>query len=118
LGIAAGERLYLFGPNFWRWTDPLGLSCKPTLSEAKKLVAKWEKGTFDTLRDTILYHWQKHLPERDVWTYLRKAADFNKKGAVRKFLDDGITRYERKSGEYLMERDGKIISYGINRLTG
>ena len=114
LRIAAGERLYFFGPNIWKWIDPLGLSCK--LSEAKKLVARWEKGTFSTLRGSILYHWQKHMPGTDVWTYLRKAAAFNKKGAVRKLVDDGIIRYERKSGEYLMEREGKIVSYGINRL--
>jgi len=58
--------------------------------------------------------WQKHLPDRDVWTYLRKAANFNKKGARRKLLDDGAVRYSRKSGEYLIERGGKIVSYGLD----
>jgi len=49
-----------------------------------------------------------------VWKYLRKASNFNCKGAHRLARPDGTVRYVRKSGESLIERMGKIVSYGFN----
>lgn len=37
-----------------------------------------------------------------------------KKGAKKTILDDGATRWNRKNGEFLIERGGKIVTYGVN----
>ena len=44
---------------------------------------------------------------------LRKAANFKKKGARKKLLPDGAIRWN-KGAEFLIERDGKIVTYGEN----
>ena len=46
---------------------------------------------------------------------LRQAAsNFNKKGAHKTVLPDGAIRWNRKDGEFLIERNGKIVTYGYN----
>ena len=87
-----------------------GGGARITLSEGKALVSMWSRGSFRTVAASIRYHAAKHGPG-DVWTYLRQAANFNRRGAHAIFREDSI-RYLRKSGEYLIERAGKILSYG------
>lgn len=82
------------------------------LAEAKRLVSRWSRGTFRTVGDSIRYHAEKHF-RGDISTYLRKADSFNKTRAVKTVLDDGAIRWTRKSGEFLIEREGKIVSYGF-----
>ncbi len=84
----------------------------PPLSEAKQLMKMWDKRSFRTLSDSIRYHAGKHGGGSDPWKYMRRAASFNKKGATRKPLGDGATRWTRKNGEFLIEKNGKIVSYG------
>ena len=86
---------------------------KMPFSEAKHLMSKWGKGSFDTVADSIRHHAGKHGGD-DITKYLRKAASFNKRGAKKKVLDNGVTRWNRKSGEFLIERKGKIVTYGKN----
>jgi hypothetical protein len=84
-----------------------------TLSEAKELMQRWNRGTFETVADSIRYHHESHGGGRDVWQYLRAATNFNKRGARRRWLPDGRTRWKKGNGEFLIEtQDGKIVSYG------
>lgn len=83
---------------------------KCSLSEAKKLIKRWDKGNHKTNSDSIRYHVNKH-GDGNTLKYLRKAYNFNKKGGHKVTRIDGSTIYKRKSGEYLIERDGKIVSY-------
>ena len=58
-------------------------------------------------------HCNKHGFEGDYLRYLRKASNFNKRGAKTKYLPDGAIRWN-KGYEFLIERDGKIVTYGEN----
>ena len=91
---------------------PIGFGAKFVLSEAKTLVNMWSKGSFNTVFDSIRYHAKIH-GQGNVMKYLRKAANFNYKGARKIGLRaDGTVRYVRKNGEYIIKKGGKIISYG------
>ena len=83
-------------------------------SEAKRLISRWSKGNHDNIAESIRYHAKKHGFENNIPKYLRKAGSFNKKGATKKNLSDGATRWNKKNGEFLIEREGKIVSYGKN----
>jgi len=89
---------------------PGGPQARWTLREAKQLLAMWGKGSFDTIAASVRYHAARH-GAGDVWTYLRQAANFNRRGA-HVVTREGSTLYRRKSGEFLIEREGKIVSYG------
>jgi RHS repeat-associated protein len=84
------------------------------LKEARRLVSMWDKSTFESITASIRYHAGTHGYADDIAKYLRKAAEFNKKGANKTIKNDVIT-WTRKSGEFLMERFGKIVTYGQNR---
>lgn len=85
------------------------------LKEAKQLMYKWDKAAYDTLSGSIRDHAKRHGFGDDIPKYLRKAANFNKKGAKQKTLEDSATRWNRKNGEFLIEGDGKIVTYGVNK---
>jgi hypothetical protein len=87
---------------------------KPTLSEAKRLLSRWDPGTFETIAASIRFHAPKHATGMHLWTYLRRAAAFRKKRATRRYSPDGTVRYEKPSGEFMIEREGKIVTYGTN----
>lgn len=71
-------------------------------------MTNWDQATYPTLAASIVKHTQKHGFTGDYLRYLRKAASFNKKGARRKQLPDGATRWH-KGQEFLIERNGKTI---------
>ena len=85
-----------------------------TFTEARMLVALWGKGKLPSRRKNIRYH-VRERGNGDLWQYLRKAYNFNKKGASARLLPDNRIHYERKSGEFLIEHDGYIVTYGFNR---
>ncbi len=88
---------------------------KITRSEAKHLMQLWDKATFPTRSECIRYHAIKHGFGNNVWKYLRKASNFKKKGAKKMYrASDGSTIDLKKNGEFVIERNGKIISYGMN----
>ena len=83
-----------------------------SLCEYKQHLRKWDKSTFDTLADSIRYHAEKHA-DNDVHKYLRQASNFNKRGATHTYrASDNTDIWRRKSGEFLQERNGKIVTYG------
>lgn len=91
------------------------------MSEAKKLISLWGRGTFPTVAESIKYHFARHGSEvaaENVWQYLRKTAAFteNLRGARTSEISVGVVRY-MKSGYYVI-RDGagKCLSFGIENL--
>jgi hypothetical protein len=82
------------------------------INEIQQLMEAWDKATYPTLPTSIVKHAQKHDFD-DYLRYLRKAANFNKKGSRKKYLPDGAIRWN-KGNEFLIERDSKIVTYGVN----
>jgi glutathione peroxidase-family protein len=84
------------------------------IAEIKKLMETWDQATYPTLAYSIVDHADRHDFQNEYLKYLRKAANFNKRGARKKNLLDGAIRWN-KGFEFLIERNGKIISYGENK---
>jgi hypothetical protein len=82
------------------------------INEIQQLMEAWDKATYPTLPTSIVKHAQKHGFD-DYLRYLRKAANFNKKGSHKKYLPNGAIRWN-KGIEFLIERDSKIVTYGEN----
>lgn len=82
-------------------------------AEIRALSETWDRATYPTVAASIVKHAQKHGFTGEYLRYLRKAANFNKKGARRKLLPENATRWN-KGDEFLIERDGKIVTYGEN----
>ena len=90
----------------------------PSLAEQVELLSKWDPGEFPTVESSVHYHHHAHGAGMDLWQYLRKAAEFDRMGAMRVpaagTRPGGTVKYKRKNGEFLIERDGKILSYGLS----
>ncbi|MGH2413748.1 MAG: hypothetical protein ACRDEA_08660 [Microcystaceae cyanobacterium] len=83
------------------------------IEEIKSLMEKWDKATYPTLANSIVDHADRHGFTGDYLKYLRKASNFNKKGARKKLLPNKAFRWN-KGAEFLIEKNRKIISYGEN----
>jgi hypothetical protein len=88
--------------------------------EIQQYLAEWEAGTYENVAQSILNHAERKgfSPLR----YLRKAHNFNRKGATRiprsGYRSDHSAVY-RKGSEFLIVRPDafgveKIVTYGIN----
>ncbi|MEH2145408.1 hypothetical protein [Nostoc sp.] len=94
-----------------------------TLAEAAEIqqyIEQWDAATYTSVAQSILDHAARKGIE--PLKYLRKAHNFNKKGAIRVpktgYRGDSSAVY-RKSNEYLIVRPDqygteKIITYGVN----
>ena len=98
------------------WLDEL-LSVaknKEQAQEMERYVQNWGVGKpeqpFDSPAHCIIWHANKH-GGGDILRYLREANQFNRRRARAKWVY-GAKRWRRKNGEFLIERDGKIVSYG------
>lgn len=65
------------------------------VAEIKILMRNWDKATYATLGNSIVYHADRHNFENNYLKYLRKAKNFNKKGARKKILSDGAVRWNK-----------------------
>lgn len=83
------------------------------ISEIEALMADWDRATYESPAHSIVDHAERHGFSDNYLRYLRKAKNFNKKGARQKVLSDGAIRWN-KGIEFLIERSGKIVSYGEN----
>ncbi|AFZ22455.1 hypothetical protein Cylst_0073 [Cylindrospermum stagnale PCC 7417] len=88
--------------------------------EIEKYMTEWDAATYSSVAQSILDHAaRKNI---DPLKYLRKAHNFNKKGAIRVpktgYRGDSSAVY-RKGNEYLIVRPDKygsekIVTYGVN----
>lgn len=98
-----------------KWLDKLFSVAqnKSQADEIERYMQGWGIGTpeqpFDSPAHCIIWHANKH-GDGKILKYLRQANNFNKRRAKRKWVE-GAKKWTRKSGEYLIERDGKIVSY-------
>ena len=89
-------------------------------AEIQQYMEEWDAATYTSVAQSILDHAARKGIE--PLKYLRKAHNFNKKGAIRVpktgYRGDSSAVY-RKSNEYLIVRPDqygteKIITYGVN----
>ncbi|MCL6750646.1 hypothetical protein KBT16_06485 [Nostoc sp. CCCryo 231-06] len=89
-------------------------------AEIQRYMKQWDAATYTSVAQSILDHAVRKGIE--PLKYLRKAHNFNKKGAIRVpktgYRGDSSAVY-RKSNEYLIVRPDeygteKIITYGVN----
>lgn len=78
------------------------------IAEIKSIMEKWDKATYPTVANSIVDHADRHGFPGNYLKYLRKANNFNKKGARKKLLPNGAFRWN-KGIEFLIEKDVKII---------
>ncbi|NJM18554.1 MAG: hypothetical protein HC836_07655 [Richelia sp. RM2_1_2] len=88
--------------------------------EIEQYIQEWDSSTYISVAQSILDHAARK--EFDRLKYLRKAHNFNKKGAKRvpkaAYRKDGSAVY-RQGSEYLIVRPDKygiekIVTYGVN----
>ncbi|MDB9310063.1 hypothetical protein PN471_15765 [Aphanizomenon sp. CS-733/32] len=90
------------------------------VAEIEKYMIEWDAATYSSVAQSILDHAERK--QTDPLKYLRKAYNFNKRGAVRVpktgYRGDSSAVY-RKGNEYLIVRPDKyggekIVTYGVN----
>ncbi|WP_016952241.1 hypothetical protein [Anabaena sp. PCC 7108] len=90
------------------------------VAEMEKYMTEWDAATYSSVAQSILDHAARK--DIDPLKYLRKAHNFNKKGAIRVpktgYRGDSSAVY-RKGNEYLIIRPDKygsekIVTYGVN----
>lgn len=89
-------------------------------AEIQQYLSEWDAATYTSVCQSILDH--ANRKGIDPLRYLRKAHNFNKKGAIRVpktgYRGDSSAVY-RKGNEYLIVRPDqygteKIVTYGVN----
>ncbi len=81
--------------------------------EIRSLLLEWDAATYTSVAHSITDHSDRHGFQNNYLKYLRKAHNFNRKRAKQKRLSDGSIRWN-KGIEFLIERNGKLISYEEN----
>lgn len=90
------------------------------ISELQRYLLEWEAGTYSSVAHSVINHAERK--RFDPLRYLRKAHNFNKKGAKRVpksgYRSDNSAVY-RKDGEFLIVRPDqygveKIVTYGMS----
>ena len=112
-GLKPNLQLFAENRNSWK-------QISEKLVKEKTNVGSWNKGSFDSVQDSLARHFEKHGVEvgaSNVEQYLRKAEHFkiNLKGASKRHISglvDNVVRYS-KNGRYIdLAPDGTIISFG------
>jgi hypothetical protein len=83
------------------------------IQEIQTLMIEWDDATYPSIAYSIFDHAERHGFSTNYLKYLRKAHNFNRKRARQKILSDGTIRWH-EGIEFLIERNGKIVSYGEN----
>ncbi len=99
------------------WLDKLFSLAKnqSQVHEIERLMQRWGQASYDSVAHCIVDHANRHGFHGDYLKYLRKAHNFNKKRTRKTATKLGATRWTKRNNEFLIERDGKIVSYGMNR---
>lgn len=88
-----------------------------------KSKENWGKGTFDSVEDSLNYHFNEHGEEvgaKNINQYVKKAEGFrqNLRGANKSYPDNGTAgavRYSKNGKYIIIGPDGKILSFGLVR---
>jgi hypothetical protein len=98
-----------------KWLDELFSIAHNELQvqEIENLMDNWGQASYDSVAHCIVDHANRHGFPGEYLKYLRKADHFNKKRSKKRTPEPGVTRWKKHSGEYLIERDGKIVSYSL-----
>jgi hypothetical protein len=99
-------------------TDPYALLLfqgytESEIAEIQAFMTEWDRASYTSIAHSVVDHAERHGFRPDYLKYLRKAHNFNRKRAKQRVLSDGSVRWN-KGIEFLIERNGKIISYGEN----
>ena len=84
---------------------------------------KWSKGSFDSVEDSLQYHFKEHGEEvgaTNIDQYVRKAEGFsqNLRGAHKSYPPNGTpgaVRYTKNGKYIIIGPNGKILSFGLAR---
>ena len=84
---------------------------------------KWSKGSFDSVEDSLKYHFKEHGEEvgaTNIDQYVRKAEGFsqNLRGAHKSYPPNGTpgaVRYTKNGKYIIIGPNGKILSFGLAR---
>ncbi len=82
-----------------------------TLSRAKQIMSRWDRGSFDSRSQSIMYHYNKH-GTKGLANYLESSANFQTRGAQSISRADGTTIYRKNNWYQIRNQDGKILSHG------
>ena len=93
------------------YDDLAGFLGNMSKGEFDRLASRWNKGTFNSLQDSLTYHVSKHGENMDLARYLRQADAFSTKGVRSISVDNGGSKYI-KNGKYIIFKDKQIVSYG------
>lgn len=85
-----------------------------------KLYHMWNKGSQETIGDSLIYHFDKHgakVGAKDITQYIRKAEGFsqNLRGATKSKVEgevEGVFRYKKTNKFIDIAPDGTFISFG------
>ncbi len=88
---------------------------KVEVEEIDNLMLRWGQANYKSVAHCIVDHANRHQYPGNYLKYLRKAANFKKKRARKSSPAPGVRRWNKSNDEYLIEREGKIVSYGRNR---
>jgi len=88
--------------------------------ELQQYLLEWEAGTYSSVAQSVLHHAERK--GFDPLRYLRKAHNFNTRGARRVpksgYRSDGSAVYRKANGFLIVRPDQygieKIVTYGIN----
>lgn len=122
-GIEAEEKIDAIGRRLQQlqhdpWLDKLFSAAQneSQVQEIEKYMQTWGVGKpeqkFSSPAHCMVRHANKH-GGGNILKYLRKANSFNKRRARSRWVE-GAKRWNKRNGEFLIERDGKIVSYGLN----
>ncbi|MEM8535962.1 MAG: RHS repeat-associated core domain-containing protein [Chloroflexota bacterium] len=87
----------------------------------RRIMEHWDKGKYDSRAHSIVDHTSRKGFGNNYLGYARGANRFRTNVRARGvrnsgLREDGSIRYWKKSGEFVILRDGKIVSYGFNRV--
>lgn len=90
-------------------------------SEIRGYMSRWDKGSYETVAESIVDHCQRKGWGKSYLNYLRTAFEFvrvdlanARRSPATGVRPDGSVRYRLDStGEYVVLRDGRIVTYGI-----
>lgn len=87
----------------------------PSLAEQVELISLWDAGEQASVDASVHDHHRRHGRGLTFWQYMRAAAAFDRTKSTRipptGTRRGGTVKWKREKDEFLIERNGKILSY-------